>query len=71
LYYPYKVYYRKANPIYYSEGVILRGSVMERKTTSIKVEPQLWKETKKLAIDRGVDVSELVESALKKELQKK
>ena len=43
----------------------------ERKTTSIKVNPDLWKETKKLAIDRGVEVSELVEAALKKELQKK
>ena len=44
---------------------------MERKTTSIKVQPELSKETKKLAIDRGIDVSELVESVLKKELQKK
>ena len=43
----------------------------ERKTTSIKVNPDLWKETKKLAIDRGMDVSELVEGVLKKELQKK
>jgi post-segregation antitoxin (ccd killing protein) len=43
----------------------------ERKTTSIKVNPDLWKETKKLAIDRGIEVSELVEGALKKELQKK
>jgi post-segregation antitoxin (ccd killing protein) len=43
----------------------------ERKTTSIKVNPDLWKETKKLAIDRGMEVSELVETALRKELQKK
>jgi len=43
----------------------------ERKTTSIKVHPELWKETKKLAIDRGIEVSELVETALKKELGKK
>jgi post-segregation antitoxin (ccd killing protein) len=44
---------------------------MERKTTSIKVQPELWKETKKLAIDRGIDVSELVEQVLRKELQRK
>jgi post-segregation antitoxin (ccd killing protein) len=43
----------------------------ERKTTSIKVNPDLWKETKKLAIDRGIEVSELVEGALRKELQKR
>lgn len=43
----------------------------ERKTTSIKVNPDLWKETKKLAINRGMEVSELVETALRKELQKK
>jgi post-segregation antitoxin (ccd killing protein) len=51
--------------------MVFREREMERKTTSIKVEPQLWKETKKLAIDRGIAVSELVESALKKELQRK
>jgi post-segregation antitoxin (ccd killing protein) len=44
---------------------------MERKTTSIKVSPDLWKEVKKEAIDRGTEVSELVETALRKELQKK
>lgn len=43
---------------------------MERKTTSIKIDPELWKETKKLAIDRGIEVSELVETVLRKELQR-
>ena len=45
--------------------------MLERKTTSIKTDPELWKEVKKEAIDRGIEVSELVETALRKELQRK
>jgi post-segregation antitoxin (ccd killing protein) len=44
---------------------------MERKTTSIKIDPEFWKQVKKEAIDRGTEVSELVETALRKELQRK
>ena len=44
---------------------------MKRKVTSIKVNPKILKEAKKLAIDRGVTFSELLEEALKKEIVKK
>jgi hypothetical protein len=39
-----------------------------RQTTSIKMTPSVWKEFKKLAIDRDKDVSELLEEMIKKEL---
>lgn len=36
--------------------------------TSIRVDPELWKEVKIEAIRRDIEVSELVEHALKREL---
>jgi len=36
--------------------------------TSIRVDPELWKEVKIEAIRRDIEVSELVESCLRKEL---
>lgn len=39
--------------------------VLKRETTSIKIDPSLWKEAKKDAIDRDIDLSQLVEIALK------
>jgi len=42
----------------------------ERKTTSIKVEPQLWKDFKKYAIDRDRDLSEILEELIRKELRR-
>lgn len=42
----------------------------ERKTTSIKVDPQLWKEVKKYCIDKGIDVSDFIEGLIRKELKK-
>lgn len=44
---------------------------MKRVTTSIKVNPQLWKEVKKYCIDKDINVSDLLEQLLKKELGKK
>lgn len=41
----------------------------ERVTTSIKIDPNLWKEAKIEAIQRELDLSELVENALKRELK--
>jgi len=38
-------------------------------STSIKIDPELWKEAKIEAIRRDMDVSELVELALRKELK--
>jgi post-segregation antitoxin (ccd killing protein) len=46
-----------------------RDSSVRREATSIKIDPQLWKEAKIEAIRREIDVSELVEDALRKELR--
>ncbi len=44
-------------------------SVKRKKAyTSIKVDPELWKEVKIEAIRRDIDVSALLESCLRKEL---
>jgi hypothetical protein len=42
---------------------------MERKTTSIKVDPQLWKEFKKHAIDEDKDISEVLEEMIRKKVK--
>ena len=44
---------------------------MERKTTSIKIEPQLWKSVKKYCIDEEVDISEYLENLIKRDLKYK
>ena len=46
-----------------------RDSSVRREATSIKIDPELWKEAKIEAIRREIDVSELVEHALRKELR--
>ena len=42
----------------------------KRKVTSIKIDPQLWTEFRKYALDEGKSVSELLESLIKKEIEK-
>jgi hypothetical protein len=37
--------------------------------TSIKIDPDLWKEAKIEAITQNMDLSEIVENALRKELR--
>lgn len=44
---------------------------IKRAVTSIKIDPELWKEAKIEAITRDIDLSELVENALKKELKRR
>ncbi|MGI0059180.1 MAG: hypothetical protein ACREBJ_05370 [Nitrosotalea sp.] len=44
---------------------------IKRVATSIKIDPDIWKEAKIEAITRDMDLSQLVESALKKELKKR
>jgi post-segregation antitoxin (ccd killing protein) len=44
---------------------------MKRITTSIKIDPEILKQAKHLAIDEGITLSELIERALKRELSKK
>lgn len=41
----------------------------KREVTSIKVDPELWKKAKIEAINREIDLSELVEDALRKEIK--
>ena len=43
---------------------------MERKTTSLKIDPELWKRVKKHCIDRDMDISDFVEELLKNNLPK-
>jgi hypothetical protein len=55
----------------YSTTLNRKGVHFEhRESTSIKVNPELWKEVKIEAIRRDIEISELVELALKKELNK-
>jgi post-segregation antitoxin (ccd killing protein) len=42
----------------------------KRESTSIKIDPQLWKEAKIEAIRRDIDLSDLVEHALRREIEK-
>ena len=42
---------------------------MARKTTSIKIEPDLWKKVKKHCIDKDTDISDYIESLIKKDLK--
>jgi len=41
----------------------------DRKTTSIKVNPGLWKEFKKLAIDKDKDISDMLEQMIKEKVK--
>ena len=41
-----------------------------RETTSIKINRDLWKETKKYCIDKNITISELIEKLLEKEIKK-
>jgi len=43
---------------------------MERKTTSIKIDPELWKTLKKHCIDKDMDISDYLEGLIKKDLKK-
>ena len=40
-----------------------------RETTSIKINPEIWKETKKYCIDKNITISQLIEELLKKEIK--
>ncbi|MBI2547715.1 CopG family transcriptional regulator [Candidatus Woesearchaeota archaeon] len=43
---------------------------MERKTTSLKIDPELWKEAKKHAIDKDIELSEYIEGLIKADITK-
>jgi len=42
---------------------------MERKTTSIKIDPELWKKVKKHCIDKDLDISKYIEELIKKDIK--
>lgn len=42
----------------------------KRETTSIKVDPDLWKEVKIQAIREDIEVSELMDRAIRRELER-
>jgi len=41
----------------------------EKKTTSIKINPQLWKDFKKYAIDQEKDLSDILEEMIKEKVK--
>lgn len=44
---------------------------MVRKTTSVKIDPELWKKVKKHCIDKETDISAYLEKIIKTDLEKK
>ena len=40
-----------------------------RKTTSLKIDPETWKQAKKKCIDKDMHISEYIESLIKKDLK--
>ena len=42
-----------------------------KKTTSIKIDPDLWKEVKLYCIKEEIDISNYLEKLIKKDLKKK
>lgn len=44
---------------------------MARKTTSLKIDADLWKEVKKHCIDKDIEISEYIESIISKDLKLK
>lgn len=46
------------------------GLIKARKTTSLKIDPELWKEVRKRCIDLDMDISEYIENLIKKDLKK-
>ena len=42
---------------------------MGRKTTSLKIDPGLWKEVKKTCIDKEEDISDYIEKLIKRDLK--
>lgn len=43
----------------------------QRQTTSIKIDPELWKKAKHVAVDEGTSIGLLVENALKEYIGKR
>lgn len=42
---------------------------MVRKTTSLKIDDEIWKKVKIHCIEKGIDISEYIENLVKKDLK--
>jgi len=60
----------KANSLMRGEGSIGDG-MRGRYSTSIRIDPKLWKEAKKAAIDADITLSELVEEAIREWIRRR
>ncbi len=58
--------YSKTNIFIYRDNTIL---LMARKTTSLKIDEDLWKEVKKHCIDQNTEISEYIENIIRKDLK--
>ena len=47
-----------------------KASGNNRKTTSIKINPDLWRQYKSIAVLKGKDMSDLLEELIQKEIDK-
>jgi predicted HicB family RNase H-like nuclease len=58
---------------YSRRALIIIGGVMAepKQTTSLKVDPELWKQAKHEAIDEGTSIGLLVEKALREYIKEK
>jgi len=45
-------------------------NTMQRKTTSLKIDPELWKKVKIHCINKGIDISGYIEKLIKEDLKK-
>lgn len=43
---------------------------MPKKTTSIKIEPEIWKKVKLHCVEKEIEISDYIESLIKKDLKK-
>ena len=55
--------------LYMVGSVYYHCRTMERKTTSVKIDPQLWKNFKKYAIDHDKDLSEILEELIREKVK--
>ena len=46
-------------------------SEKKRKTTSLKIDEELWKHVKIYCVTEGIDISDYLEELIKKDLKKK
>lgn len=55
---------------YYGKTIIVGDLMGKNIVTSIRVDEDVWKEAKKLTIDRGITLADLIDELIKKELKR-